>query len=60
MCNFFPQGYISNFKLFFFFFSNFKLLIVKTARLRKVYTEELSCHFTVFVCLAMLMCLPRK
>ena len=50
MCNFFPQGYIPN----------SKLLIIKSARPRKVYTEEFSCYFTVFVCLAMFMCLPRE
>lgn len=35
---FFPQGYIPN----------FKHLTVKSTRLRKVYPEEFSCHFTVF------------
>lgn len=39
---------------------NSKLLIVYSAGLRKVYVEELSRHFIVFVCLAMFMCLPRK
>ena len=35
---------------------NSKLLRVWSAGLRKVYVEELSCHFIVFVCLAMFMC----